>query len=356
MAPVNRLSRYIIGHILGMTAIVALCLIAIQAFITFVAQLDEVRQGFGFAQLLTYVALLIPDLMYQMLPIIAMLGTLLGLGILAGQSELIAMRAAGVSLLRIGFATLGAGLILGVLCIALGDWLGPRGEQEAEALRSRAHSGVPSGIGGKPVWLRDGEHMFEIQRLLAEDHVASVEIYTLGPDLNLTAVTHVDDGVWRDSSWHFTGIRRTEFGAQSARTVELPSMEWTGTLSPEVLRLVVLQSDALSTPGLIRLIRYLNQNNLDARVYALELARKLVAPITVMAMMLFAIPFVLGSLRTAGAGQRLFVGVLVGLVFYVINEVTANTGQLYGWNPLLSAGVPTLAFAAIGLFRLSHTR
>jgi len=91
-------------------------------------------------------------------------------------------------------------------------------------------------------------------------------------------------------------------------------------------------------------------------VYALALARKLVAPLTVMAMMLFAIPFVLGPLRNTGAGQRLFVGVLVGLVFYVINEVSANTGQLYGWNPLLSAGAPTLAFALIGLWRLARVR
>lgn len=352
----RRLSRYIISHILGLTAIVALGLMAIHAFVTFVAQLDEVRQGFGYPQLLSYVLWLMPNGLYVMLPIIAMLGTLLGLGTLAGQSELIAMRAAGVSLLRIGVATLGAGLVLGALALVLGDWLAPMGDQAAEALRNEAHSGVPSGIGGKPVWLREGEHVFQIQRLLAEDHIASVEVYTLGPDLNLTAVMSVEDGTWQGGSWRFTGIKRTEFTASGARTVEQPSMDWPGTLSPEVLRLVVLESDALSSAGLVRLIRYLDANNLDARTYALALARKVVAPFTVMAMMLFAIPFVLGSLRTAGAGQKLFVGVLVGLAFYVLNEVTANTGQLYGWHPLVSAAAPTLMFAAIALFRLSHTR
>jgi lipopolysaccharide export system permease protein len=350
----TRLDRYIIRHILGLTAIVALALLAIHTFVTFVAELDEAGQGgFGYRELVQYTLWLMPTGLYILLPIVAMLGTLLGLGTLASQSELTAMRAAGVSLLRIGTATLGAGVVLGVLCIAVGDYLAPYGQQTAEALKSEARSGEQAGLGGKPVWLREGDHVFQIHRLLAEDHIAAVEIYTLGPDLNLKAVTRVDEGRYAGGAWTFRGVRRTEFGAQNARVVDQPQVEWRGTLSPEVLRLFVLEADALSTGGLVRLIRYLRQNGLDASAYALALSRKVMAPFTVMAMMLFAIPFVLGPLRNTGAGQRLFVGVLIGLAFYVVNEVTANTGQLYGWNPLVSAGAPTLAFALVAVWRLT---
>lgn len=348
-----KIERYIISHILGLTAIVALGLVAIHAFVTFVAQLDETGQGFGYRQLLLYVLLLLPGGLYVMLPIIAMLGTLLGLGTLASQSELTAMRAAGVSLLRIGGATLGAGAILGVLALVMGDWLAPEGELHAEALRTEARSGVRAGLGGRPVWLREGENVFNIQRLLSEDHIAAVEIYTLGPDLNLQAVTAVDEGLYSEGAWHFRGVKRTEFGAASARTVEMADMTWPGALPPEVLRLFVLEADALSMRGLVRLIGYLRDNDLDTTAYAATLARKVVTPFTVMAMMLFAVPFVLGPLRNTGAGQRLLVGVLVGLVFYVINEVTSNTGQLYGWNPLVSASAPTLAFLLFALWRLT---
>jgi lipopolysaccharide export system permease protein len=350
-----RLDRYIMSHILGLTGIVALALLAIHTFITFVAELDEAGQGaFGYAELVRYTLWLMPTGLYVMLPIVAMLGTLMGLGTLAAQSELTAMRAAGVSLVRIGGATLGAGLVLGLLCIGVGDWLAPQGQQRAEALKNEARSGVQSGLGGKPVWLREGDHVFKIHRLLGEDHIADAEIYTLGPDLNLQALTRVADGRYVAGTWKFRGIQRTEFGPQAARVVDRAEMDWQGSLSPEVLRLFVLEAEALSTPGLLRLIRYLDQNGLDSASHSLALARKLVAPLTVMAMMLFAIPFVLGPLRNSGAGQRLFVGVLIGLGFYVINEVTANTGQLYGWNPLASAGAPTLAFALIALWRLMN--
>lgn len=353
----TRLDRYIISHILGLTGVVALALLAIHSFVSFVSQIDEIGTGnFGYRELLFYTLWMAPSGLYVMLPIIAMLGTLMGLGTLASQSELTAMRAAGFSLLRLGASTLGGGLILGALCFVLGDYLAPRGQLAADALMSEAQSGVRAGIGGKPVWLRDGEHIFQIRNLVAEDHIQSVEIYTLGPDLNLKAAMLVEDGRYRDGAWHFRGVRRTEFGASNARVVEQAELDWPGTLSPEVLRLFVLEADALSSAGLVRLIGYLRDNNLDNSAYALALARKIVAPLTVMAMMLFAIPFVLGPLRNTGAGQRLFVGVLVGLVFYVINEVSANTGQLYGWDPLLSAGAPTLAFALIGLWRLNRVR
>jgi len=354
---VNRLDRYIISHILGLTAIVALALLAIHTFVTFVAEIDETGQGgFGYRELLLYTLWLMPSGLYVLLPIIAMLGTLTGLGTLASQSELTAMRSAGVSLVRIGGATLGAGLVLGVLCVVLGDWLAPKGQLTAEALKSEARTGVAAGLGGRAVWLREGDHVFQIHRLLAEDHIAAAEIYTLGPDLNLQAVTRVEDGRYAGGVWKLRGVRRTEFGAHDARVIDRTEMDWPGTLSPDVLRLFVLEADALSTGGLLRLIRYLRQNDLDSSAYALALARKIVAPLTVMAMMLFAIPFVLGPLRNTGAGQRLFVGVLIGLAFYVVNEVTANTGQLYGWNPLVSAAAPTLAFALIALWRLTDTR
>ena len=353
----TRLDRYIISHILGLTAVVELALLAIHSFVAFVSQIDEIGQGaFGYRELLLYTLWMAPSGLYVMLPIIAMLGTLMGLGTLASQSELTAMRASGFSLLRLGVSTLGGGVILGAACFVIGDYLAPRGQIAADALIHEAQSGVPSGVGGKPVWLREGDHMVRIRNLIAEDHIASVEIYTLGPELNLQAAMVVDEGFYRDGAWQFRGVRRTEFGAASARVVEQAEMEWRGTLKPDVLRLFVLEADALSSAGLVRLLDYLGANGLDGSAYALALARKLVAPLTVMAMMLFAVPFVLGPLRNTGAGQRLFIGVLVGLVFYVINEVSANTGQLYGWNPLVSAGAPTLAFAVIGLWRLARVR
>ena len=353
----NKLDRHIAAHVLGLSAIVALGLVAIYTFINFVADIDETGQGnFGLRQLAAYTVMLMPAVLYTLMPIIAMLGTLMGLGTLASQGELTAMRAAGVSLLRIGGSTMFAGVLLGLLSLGLGDFLAPTGTHAAEAYRSEARYGVSSEVGGKAIWLRDGENIFHVQRLIAEDHIAEVEVFTLSPDHSLRSVMSVQDGRYSGDRWQFAGIRRTDFGGGSVTASSQMEMTWSNGLSPEVLRLFVLEADALTAPGLWRLIRYLDDNGLDAAQYRLSLWRKLVAPLTVMAMMLFAVPFVFGALRDTGAGQRLLVGILVGLGFYVINEVSASLGQLYAWPPLLAAGLPTVALAMLGTYRLARSR
>lgn len=353
----NKIDRYIITHIFGFTGIVGLALLAIYTFIGFVSNIDSTGQGgFGVLQLLVYTLLQMPTGLYTLLPIIAMLGTLMGLGALAGQSELTAMRAAGVSLLRIGRATLMAGVALGLLGLLLGDWIAPAGMRAAEAYKARERSGAAPGVNTQAVWLRDGDNIFHIQRLIAEDHIADVEIFRLTPDLRLSASMRVDEGVYKDGAWLFSGIRQTELEPQSAKVSELPSMNWSGSLSPDVLRLFVLEAQSLTMPGLMRLINYLEANRLDSAEYRMELWRKVMAPITIMAMMLFAIPFVLGSLRSSGAGQRLLIGILVGVGFYVINEVSANLGQIYHWPPLLAAAVPSLVLTLSGAYRLAKAR
>lgn len=351
----RRLDLYILGHVLALTALVALALVGIQSFLAFVAELDDVGQGqFGYLALFTYTALLIPRGFYLMLPVIGMLGTLLGLGVLASQSELTAMRASGISVLRIGGSTLMAGLVLAVLCLLLGDWLAPEGQLRAESLRTEARLGAASGAIDRPLWLREGNHIVHLRQLRSENHLGAAEIFTLDESHRLRAVTSIDEAEFSENRWRLKNARRTDFAGQSTQAQTLPEQDWEGELAPDVLRLFVLETRALSMRGLWRLIGYMDDNRLDASAYRLAFWRKAVAPLTVIALMLFAVPFVFGPLRSAGAGQRLLLGILIGLSFYVINDIVANTGQLYGWQPWISAGAPTAALFATAFWRLQR--
>jgi lipopolysaccharide export system permease protein len=347
------LDRYIMAHIFGLSAIVALALTAIYTFVSFVSEIGDVGEGnYGVPQLIGYVLWLMPSSLYVLLPIIAMLGTLTGLGTLAGQSEIIAMRAAGVSLAQIGRSTVYAGLLIGLFSLVLGDWLAPYGRQSAEALRSESREGTIAAAVVRQVWLREGENILHIRQLLAEDHIAGIEIFSLSPDLGLSSVLRADEGWYRNGRWQLEDVRRTEFNDASTQATESATLDWGPQPTPEVMRLFVLKANAISIRGLMQLMSYLRANDLDDRGYALELWRKLMTPLTVVAMMLFAVPFIMGPLRNTGAGQRLLVGVLIGVAFYVVNEVSANTGQLYGWSPMASAGAPTLALALAAFWRL----
>lgn len=354
----KRLGRHLVSHITGFSAIVGLALVAIYTFISFVSDIDKAGQGgFGVMQLLLYTAMMVPAGLYTLMPVIALLGTLMGLGTLAAQNEITAMRAAGMTVTQLGAATLCAGLLLGGLQIALGDVLAPVGTQAARTFKSEARDGAPKGIAtARPLWLRDGDAVVHIGTLISESEVANVDIYQLDQDLGLHVALRAEHGRYVDGRWQLSGIALTRF--EDGRTVaeHRDELEVEGHLSPDVLRLFVLEADSLTTPGLLRLISYLDDNGLDARSYRLSLWRKIVAPLTVVAMMLFAVPFVLGSQRGGGAGQRLLIGIVVGLVFYVINEVTASVGQLYNWPPLLAAGLPTVALVVLAAVRLRRAR
>lgn len=353
----NRLDRYLIRSILSITGIVALALLTIFTFTSFVGDLGTTgKGGYGVRELALYTLLNMPSGLYTLLPIIAMLGTLLGLGNLASQGELTAIRTAGVSKLRIGTAALMAGLIVGLFGWVLGDWIAPIGRQAAERLKTEARYGVDSGAAFKPVWLRDGEHIFHIGRLQSERRIGAVVAYTLADDLRLRAVTTIKEGRYEDDHWSLSGVETTYFEEQGTRIEKQEHSEWRGSLSPQVLRLFVLEARSLSAAGLIQLIDYLQANGLDFSRQQLDLWRKFVAPATVMAMMLFATPFVFGSLRGGGSGVRLMVGVLIGVGFYVVNEVTASFGQLYGWPPSVAAGLPTAALALLGWLGLTRLR
>jgi len=350
------LTLHIVRHVLGTTAVVALAMLAIHSFISLVTEADETgKGGFGVAQLLLSTFFHLPSGLALLMPIVAMIGALMGLGILSGQGELTAMRAAGFSVRRIAQAALIAGAVLGVTGWFVSDVVAPAGERAADAVKAKARGVVANT--GKTVWLRDGNQVLRIRKLRAEDRAEHLEFYRLGPDFRLEQAMTAERALYQGDRWLLEGVQETRLDASGATTVSRQDRaEWFGAINPNVLRLYVLEADALSIAGLNRLITYLDDNQLDAQQYRLQFWRKLFEPLTVMAMALFAVPFAFGGLRDSGAGQRLLIGILLGVGFYVVNRVSLSLGQIYGWSPILAAGTPTLAWAALASWRLQRFR
>lgn len=353
----GRLDRYIVLAIFGLSAIVGLGLVTLYSFIGFIAEMDSSgSRALGVTQIVLVTVLMMPAGLYVLMPLVAMLGTLLGVGQLAAQSELTAMRAAGYSNLRIGRAALIAGLLLGLLAVVLGESLAPAGERAADQLKARARGGEEAGVTSKAIWLRDGNNVFLIRRLLSEDRFADAEIYRLDETLALRSALSVEQAQYRQGVWHLSGVTETVFEEHGTHVEQQAEREWRSGLQPDLLRFYVLESDTVSALGLMRLVDYLEANGLDASDQRLDLWRKLIAPVTVMAMVLFAVPFVFGPTRGGGAGQQLLIGVLVGVGFHLLNEVSANLGALYGWAAPVAAGLPTAGLMAFALARLATSR
>jgi len=344
----NTLERYLARTLIGSTLLVLVVLMALNAFVVFIAELEDVGEGrYGLVLAMFYVLLRTPQAAYEIFPIAVLLGALFGLGALAANRELIVMRAAGMSVVRIAVAALKGGVLLMVLCVLLGDLLAPAAETYARDMRAAAQAGEQATVRvDGHLWLRDGDHYINIERLPAAGLADGVRFYRL-EDGRLVAAARADRARFSGDGWALEGFAETRFEASGTIVQHGDSVRWQTHIDPDIVSLFVVAPESLTIPGLARYINYLEGNDLDTGAYEVALWNKIVAPVTTLVMVLLAVPFVFGPLRSAGAGQRLVIGVMVGIGYYAANTMLVGSGQVWGLPPALTAWAPTVILALV---------
>ncbi len=352
------LERYLAKAVIGGTLLTLLVLVALGVFFNFLAEVARIGQGeYDVGAALEYVSLSAPQLAWEMFPVSALIGTLMGLGALAAGSELVAMRAAGMSLLQIARASVVGALSLALICFALGDFIAPPAEQYAQARRALALYGELSQAGRRGVWARDGDAYVNVRNLSEDRRVDSIYIFRFDDQHRLRSSTQATAARFGPDGWALENVEETMIGHDgTATTAVYPVRAWDTQLSPDLLHLFVVDPGSLSALGLREYVNYLVRNGLDARRYQHAFWAKLVAPVSVMVMVLLALPFVSASQRAASAGQRLIVGLLIGVTFYMINRVLGFSGEVFALDPVVVAWLPTAVLAVAATVFLARMR
>lgn len=348
--------RYLVRAVLLGTLQVLLALMALNLFLNFLAQIEHVGGGYGVVQALEYVSLQLPEGAYEMFPIAVLLGTLFGLGALAAGRELMVMRASGLSLARLTSAALVAGVVLLVCCYLLGDLVAPQANQLATRLKARAESGHASMQIHGHLWLRDGNRFVSIAELQSRRRAAGIEVYRFNHRHRLVVAAHARSASIGAHRWTLHDYVASRFGPEGVHVTRQANKVWPTRLSPDLLDLFVVRPESLTLPGLYRYIRYLKSNGLEYDRYETKFWAKVVEPFTVPAMVLLAIPFMFGPLRSVGTGQRVLVGVVVGLAYYLANNALLSSAQVYGIDPAVTAWLPTLLIVAAAVWGIRRVR
>jgi lipopolysaccharide export system permease protein len=302
--------------------------------------------------MLQYVVLTLPRGIYELFPTAALIGGLTGIGALAVNGELVAMRAGGLSVWRIVRSVLQAGLVLLVVVVALGEGIAPVAEQYAQRLRAGALEKRVSFMGLKGVWVRDESRYIYINKIFDNDTLADVSVFEFDRDRQLKSSLHADTAAYQGGQWVLHNMRQTLFDGNNVRS----RVEETSTvpvlLPPELINVVVLKPENMSVQDIRQFLDYLQTNGLETKQYDYALYRRFVTPVSVLLMLFISVPFVFGSLRSTGTGQRFLLGIMAGLGFYLANQLASETGQVYGWNPLLVSTVPGLVVMLAGIYAL----
>lgn len=337
------LDRYIGRTVASHIGVVLFVLLAMYFFSALVTEMGDVGKGrYTTTAAVQFTLMLIPRQIYELFPLVALLGAMLGLGALANTSELTVMRAAGVSIRRIVLAVLKTGLLLVAVVVVVGETVAPQLEKLAYTERVRLLARNISLNTEDGLWARDGNAYINIRRLFANGTASDIHVFRLDGDLRLVETITARRGTYEEGAWRLRDVQISRIGPAGIGVEKRGKLRWESSLTPAVIDVGAVAPENLSVQDLLGYLRYMRDNGLEDRRYSLALWLRVLMPFATVGMLLLAIPFVFGSMRSVGIGQRIMVGALIGIGFYLFNAIFSRIGVVYAIPPLISAALPTV--------------
>ncbi len=348
----SRLAIYVSRQTLAAIALVLVVLVAIDGLAALVEGITDIRERYQFGDVLYDGLLTLPSRIYRNIPFAVLIGCLSGLGILATNSELIVMRSAGVSLLRItGFIARPVLLII-VLGAVLGEYVVPYADQWAESRRVslRGEQEIFSGGGG--VWRRDGNDFVHVNAINPDGVLVGVARYRFGPTLALEEASFAATARFSDGQWQEDNGALTRFTDSGTVAEKFATRSWSTAISPELLMLLSMPPDTLSIRSLYQYGSYLEGQGQRAGEYWLAFWGKALQPVAIISLVMIAISFVFGPLRDATLGFRIFAGVVVGVGFQMSMKMLGPASLVFGFAPFWAVMAPILGCFWVGVVLL----
>ncbi|MFC3094542.1 lipopolysaccharide ABC transporter permease LptG [Alteromonas sediminis] len=343
------LDWYIARTLLSTITTTLSVLVGLSALIKFVEQLRKIGEGdYDMTVAALYVLLSLPRDIEQFFPMATLLGALIGMGVLASNSELVVMQASGLSRWNIISSAMKSTILMIIAVMAIGEFVTPVSEAKAKQIRTEAISGGALFRSDQLVWAKDGDDFVSIGQVINRDTLRNVTVYRFNDSRLLEQTVYAKQANYQnDQGWRLDSVTVTTFGLDKIDVTDLSSVEWQSTLSPDKLGVVAVKPEALSVRGLSDYVNYLINNGQDSSRYELAYWRKLFQPVSVAVMLLMALSFIFGPLRSVSMGARVIMGVLTGFGFFIANEVFGPLSLVYQLPPALGALIPSLVFAGI---------
>lgn len=381
----RKINRYIARAVLGSVSMVVLVIMVLLLIAAFVDEAGDVRGTYDWVEKSIYVALTMPRRLYEILPFACLIGCLIGLGILANSSELVVMRAAGISVKRITWMVLKPLSLFIILGVVLGEFVTPYTDQVAESRRAMALGKATAETRKGSMWNREGNEFMRINAVLPNGVLYGVTRFKFDDQRNLVEASFTQQAIYQGGYWQEEGIAITYFEPQEAgaqdvssedattesidkasvtplapafrpRSEQLPSRRWETPLSPGLLNILVADPEALSLQSLWYYINYLKDQNLINSDYNLAFWQKLFQPLATASLVLIAISFIFGPLREVTMGQRIFTGVVFGVVFRLVQDLLGPSSVVFGFAPIIAVLVPIIFCLLLGVYLLNRTR
>ena len=353
------IDRYLIGTILLYTAMVLGVLLTLGGLFVFIEQQDDIGVGtYGAADALLYTILNLPQTAFELMPIAALIGGLLGLGVLARGSELVVIRASGVSVARLAASAATAGILIAVLTALLGEVIAPPLQTFARQQKAFSKFSDVSFAGSGSAWVKDGNMIVSVHEQSADNLFGGVYIFRFSGPHELLSVGHAARASISESGggWRLDGYTESRFDDEHVIASPRTTLDLSTHVNPGFLGIAASEPRQLPSLGLWRLIRHLEANGLETGTYVFAFWSRIARTCAVIVVSLLAVPFALGPLRSSGAGARIVIGVLIGVAFFLVQRTLESGGIVFNLDPVIVAWIPTAALLLLTTILIARTR
>ena len=338
---------------------IMLGLLALFSFFDLIQELDTLGRGdYGISKMLVFVMLSIPGHIYEVVPVAVLVGMMYSLGALSRNSELVVMRVSGLSIMNIGLILIKIGLLFTVITFIVGELITPISEKMAQRMRIQATDSVVAQDFKTGLWVKDGRSFVNVETVLPDASLLNVHIYEFDEDFRLRSISNAKSGAFENERWRLAAVTQTKFNTfkkvqqNNVQTQFFSEANWKSLIRPELLNVLLVAPEKMSAWNLYSFINHLQTNKQKTTRYQVALWAKMIYPLACMVMVILALPFGFLQQRSGGASTKIFIGVLLGVVYQIMNRVFIHLGVLNDWPPLMSAIIPTILFLIAGLSML----
>jgi lipopolysaccharide export system permease protein len=362
--------RYLGREILLAVALVLAALLVLYTSFDFINEVNDVgKNGYRIEQAALFVLLQVPARAYELLPIGALIGTIYALAQLASHSEFTILRVAGLSTGGAVRLVMMPGLVLVVFTFLLGEVVTPRVEAFTQKLLLKPGSGNVARGFKTGLWVKDNAKTPDGKLLVRFVNIASVttnnvlnnvKIYEFDDALRLRSIAFAEHGKFvPPQSWRLSNVTETRFidlgGTEAPDKVEVVRESqrlWQSELSPQLLAVLTVTPERMAATNLDTYIRHLEDNKQTSERYQIAFWKKIIYPFAVLVMMALALPFAYLHFRAGGISFKIFTGIMLGIGFYLLNNLFSHVGLLNTWPPIVSAAMPSIVVLAAALVAL----
>lgn len=349
------ISRYLLKEITVNILFIMLALIAMLSFFDLIQELENLGKGsYGLSKVLLFVLLSTPGHIYEIMPVAVLVGCIYSLGQFARHSELVVLRVSGLSLLNIAVLLLKAGFVFTIVTFLVGELITPFSEKMAQRMRIKATDSVVAQDFRSGLWVKDSNSFINVEEVLPDATLLNIHIYEFDQDFKLLTSSNAKSGKFEKDYWNLKGVTKTYFGKDAIHVKQSAEARWQSLIRPELLNVLLVLPEKMSAWNLYSYINHLTVNKQKTTRYEVALWAKIIYPPACLVMVILALPFGFIQQRATGASTKIFVGIMLGVIYQILNRVFVHLGLLNDWSPLFSAIMPTILFLMAGLTMLYY--